>query len=100
MISNPLFCMNSYLRYRTIVDTRYVFSEKNETWYYQECEERIPVGCATELDAQLRKYINKTLEDGPTALMLSSGIDSAILASYLPEGTQTYTLRCLSLIHI
>lgn len=94
MISNPLFCMNSYLRYRTIVDTRYIFSEKNKTWYYQECEERIPVGCATELDAQLRKYINKTLEDGPTALMLSSGIDSAILASYLPEGTQTYTLRC------
>lgn len=86
--------MNSYLRYRTIVNPVYGFSEKAPIWYYAESDDRTPIRNAKELDVKLKEEIEKTLKSGSSALMLSSGIDSAILASYLPEGTQTYTLHC------
>ena len=91
---DPKFCMNSYLRYRAIVDHECCFSEKNKTWFFTDEPDRVPVNTAEELDAELRKNINEVLKKGKVALMLSSGMDSAILARYLPEGTQTYTLSC------
>lgn len=94
MKNNPNFCMNSYLMYRAIVDHECQFSENNPTWFWNDYPSRTPVNTADELDVQLRKNINIALENGPVALMLSSGMDSAILAKYLPAGTQTYTLRC------
>lgn len=94
MIIDPKYCMNSYLMYRAIVDHQRCFSEKEEPWFFHNNVPRVPVNSAEELDTQLRIRMNEALERGPVALMLSSGMDSAILASYLPEGTQTYTLRC------
>ena len=94
MNKDRLFCMSSYLQYRSIVDKNRCFSEHLPTWFYEETQERVPVNTFEELDKQLRRRINEALENGPVALMLSSGMDSAILASYLPKGTQTYTLRC------
>lgn len=91
---NPKFCMNSYLRYRTIVDYECCFSERNRPWFFTNEPERVPVNTSEELDVQLRKNIDEVLKMGKVALMLSSGMDSAILARYLPEGTQTYTLSC------
>ncbi len=88
------FCMSSYLQYRTIVDKNCRFSDHTNPWYYDSVLPRIPVASAAELDQQLRLRMESVLAHGPVALMLSSGMDSAILASYLPEGTQTYTLRC------
>lgn len=94
MIIDPQYCMNSYLRYRTIVDKNYSFSENIVPWFLENDRERVPVNTAEELDVQLRRNVERALENGPVALMLSSGMDSAILASYLPEGTQSYTFQC------
>lgn len=88
------FCMNSYLMYRTIVDHDRRFSDTTEPWFYHNNGPRKPVHSAEELDRHLRSEMERALENGPVALMLSSGMDSAILAAYLPEGTQTYTLHC------
>lgn len=88
------FCMNSYLMYRTVVDHDRRFSDEVSPWFYHNDRPRIPVNCADELDRHLRSEIDQALQAGPVALMLSSGMDSAILAAYLPEGTQTYTLHC------
>ena len=88
------YCMNSYLQYRTVVDQRRRFYDNISPWYYKETNERIPVNTAEELDIQLRRQIERALECGSVGLMLSSGMDSAILASYLPEGTRAYTLHC------
>ena len=91
---NPQFCMNSYLRYRAIVDHDCSFSQENVPWFFTDEPERVPVNTSEELDVQLRKNIDAALKKGKVALMLSSGMDSAILAKYVPEGTQTYTLSC------
>ena len=88
------FCMNSYLTYRTIVDQSRRFFDFVDPWFYHNDKPRTPIHSADELDQHLRSEINRALQNGPVALMLSSGMDSAILAAYLPEGTQTYTLHC------
>lgn len=88
------YCSNSYLQYRTVIDKEYRFHDTITPWYYKEEQERVPVSSVEELDEQLQKRVQEALKQGPVALMLSSGMDSAILASYLPKGTQTYTLRC------
>ena len=94
MQNDLIFCMNSYLTYRAIVDHNRQFAPGLTPWFYRHDVARTPVHTADELDRHLRREIQQALENGPVALMLSSGMDSAILASYLPEGTQTYTLHC------
>ena len=94
MTADKKYCMNSYLKYRTIVDHNMTFAESITPYFFEEKDERVPVDTAEELDRQLKINIDKALENGPVALMLSGGMDSAILASYLPEGTKTYTLHC------
>lgn len=91
------FCMNSYLMYRTIVDQERRFHHFTDPWFYHGDLDRKPVSSSEELDQHLRSEISCALQNGPVALMLSSGMDSAILAAYLPEGTQTYTLHCQAL---
>lgn len=96
MKTDPRYCMSAYLQYRTVPDQERRFSDRITPWYFTEPQDRAPVKTPAELEAQLRAQIQKTLAAGPSALMLSSGMDSAILAALLPEGTQTYTLRCLA----
>ncbi len=93
---DPIYCMNSYLTYRTIVDQECSFSARYTPWFYHSNVPRVPINSADELDAHLRARMEQALNRGSVALMLSSGMDSAILASYLPAGTQTYTLHCVS----
>ena len=94
MKSDLLFCANSYLTYRAIVDHQKQFCDAYPAWFYHHDVPRRTVNTARELDRHLRSAMNLALKSGPVALMLSSGMDSAILASYLPAGTQTYTLHC------
>ncbi len=96
MKTDVRYCMSSYLQYRTVVDQQCRFSDTIVPWYYQGTKDRTPVNTAEDLDIQLRLQIGRALQKGKCALMLSSGMDSAILAGYLPEGTQTYTLHCLA----
>lgn len=94
MIDDPYYCMNSFLMYRSIVNHAYRFSRDLEPWYFKSENSRTRINTAEELDVHLKAKIDSKLREGSVALMLSSGMDSAILASYLPAGTQTYTLRC------
>ena len=94
MQTDTNFCMNSYLTYRAIVDENCRFSDSSEPWFYHNDAPRMPIHSSDELEKHLRSEISSILQKGPAALMLSSGIDSAILAAFLPEGTQTYTLHC------
>ena len=94
MQTNPNFCMNSYLMYRAIVEENCRFSDSLEPWFYHNDSPRRPIHSSDELEEHLRSEIGSILQKGPAALMLSSGMDSAILAAFLPEGTQTYTLHC------
>ena len=89
--------MNSYLQYRIVVDQDCKFADEITPWYYKaDGSNRIPINTADELDRHLRRSIDRICSKGKVGLMLSGGMDSAILAAYLPEGTPVYTLRCVA----
>lgn len=54
------------------------------------------VGTADEILREARAAIENFYEPGRTAIFLSGGIDSAILAALLPAGTKAYTFRCVA----
>jgi asparagine synthetase B (glutamine-hydrolysing) len=54
--------------------------------------ERVPVGSAAEIDEIIRRQFDKLYEKyNSIGILLSGGMDSAILASYLRKGSHAYT---------
>lgn len=56
---------------------------------------RIPVSNHSDLGKCLRDLVADATADGKAALALSGGIDSAILAKYMPRGSTAYTFKCV-----
>lgn len=54
------------------------------------------VSTTADIDRIIREKINEFYEPNKTAILLSGGMDSAILASYLPKGTTAYTFQCIA----
>ena len=93
MIDRP-FCMSSYLMYRTVVRDDRSFGRKPPS-LWADYPSRQPVRTSRELVSYMRESICKAASSGKKiALALSGGIDSAILARLVPEGTTAYTFKC------
>lgn len=57
---------------------------------------RIPVYNSNDLNNYLKKRIQSVCKKGKkVALALSGGIDSAIIAKYMPENSIAYTFKCI-----
>jgi asparagine synthetase B (glutamine-hydrolysing) len=56
---------------------------------------QVLVSSAGNVDVFLQNYIKK-MTSTKTGILLSGGIDSAIIASYLPKGTRAYTVKFAS----
>lgn len=54
---------------------------------------RIPVYNSSELEEHLKQRVQNI--PGKAALALSGGIDSAILAKFMPKGSVAYTFKCV-----
>ena len=89
------FCMSSYLMYRYVYDDRYSFSENCSCRQVDLSFSRVPVTDKDSLYNALKTVVDKACIDDGAALALSGGIDSAILAALVPEGTKAYTFRCI-----
>ena len=50
---------------------------------------------SNDLEIALKNKMDEATADGKAALALSGGIDSAILAKFMPEGSIAYTFRCI-----
>lgn len=87
------FCMSSYLMYRYVYDSSKDFGLPINN--VDLSFERAPIKTSDELIDFLRAKIEDATKDGKAALALSGGIDSAILAKLMPEGSTAYTFRCL-----
>lgn len=92
------YCMSHYLAFRYIADentnfynglTHSVFKPRNE-------KEITAVSTIEEIDEIIKEKIAEFYEPDKTAILLSGGMDSAILASYLPKGTKAYTFKCIA----
>lgn len=89
------YCMSSYLALRTIADHKKSFSADITPVFYDDRFTREPVHSSEELEEKLRIIMHEATKDGKAALALSGGIDSAILAKFMPHGSVAYTFRCV-----
>ena len=88
-------CMSSYLIFRYVYDQNISFQDNYTCRIVDLDFERIPVYDTESLQNALSNCVHKACLDGKAALALSGGIDSAILARFVPEGTKAYTFRCI-----
>lgn len=95
---NKVYCMSSYLTFRFIQDENINFFDDLKHTVFKPKSKKMLYGCSKseDIDEIIRYILSKEYIPGKTAILLSGGMDSAILASYLPEGTTAYTLRCVS----
>lgn len=92
---DKIYCMSSYLAFRYIErDDADFFSEmKHKNLPIITDNEKIKVSSAADIDATLRMAVD-SFKDKKLGLLLSGGMDSAILASYM-GGCDAYTFRFL-----
>lgn len=90
------YCMSSYLTFRYVYDPNICFKEGIIHRDHELIADDIKVPCKTakDIDTNIRKVLSK-VDLNHAAVMLSGGMDSAILASYMPAGTKAYTARCI-----
>jgi len=95
MIVDREYCTSSFLMYRTIADEKRCFSEKHRPHYYQHKGKVYPVHDSVEAEKILRMRVEEICTGKKTAIALSGGIDSAILAKFMPKGSVAYTFKCV-----
>lgn len=95
MIVDKRYCMSSYLMLRTVADENKAFAENWKPNLYSTEVEKFPVQNSAELKEVIQKYMEGWTKGGKAALALSGGIDSAILAKFMPEGSKVYTFQCI-----
>lgn len=88
------FCLSSYIAFRYIFKDDIDFYEGviHENFKLLSAEEKKLVSNAKEIDYAIRENINDILDKFKNVgILLSGGMDSAILASYLPAGSHAYS---------
>lgn len=89
------YCMSSFLMYRAIVDENKCFSTKYIPKHFKVDFPRTPIANSIELEEKVKDLMVEWTKDGKAALALSGGIDSAILAKFMPKGSKVYTFQCI-----
>ena len=93
---DKIYAMSSFLQFRTVYDPNIAFSEKLNLprVYAPSSNPKIPIDSSEQLYDYLKNSVNKQVVDGKAAIALSGGMDSAVLAKFMPKGSTAYTLRC------
>lgn len=89
------YCMSSYLMYRYVFDVNQRFYDDVRVNITSLDFERKSVKTSDELINVLSEMVERETSDGKAAIALSGGMDSAILAKFMPEGSKAYTFRCV-----
>lgn len=92
-IINKGYCMSSFLAFRYIAHPEIIFGEGIEHVEFEPIEDSEKIACESAIDIgnNIEKQLKKVNPDN-AALLLSGGIDSGILASYMPENSVAYTV--------
>lgn len=89
------YCMSSFLMYRTIIGHDRKFSENTTPRFYEAAGSLEPIRDSEELEHSLRRSVEQACQGGRAAIALSGGIDSAVLARFMPRGSVAYTFKCV-----
>ncbi len=89
---NP-YCLSSFLAFRYLVDPAAEWRPGLKPDYPAVAAQgQIPVETMEQIESELRQILADHLSP-TTGILLSGGIDSAILAALLPRGTRAYTIK-------
>lgn len=90
------FCMSSFLAFRYIEDNNKQFANgvKHQEVHQTHLSRKTLVGNVEDTDVAI-KNVFKLVANENLGILLSGGMDSACLASYMPEGSDAYTFRFL-----
>lgn len=94
---DKLYCMSSYLSFRYIGDESVnFFAGLTHTNIKLKPQDEL-MGCSTvqDIDRALVTLMGDFVDEH-TAILLSGGMDSAILAAYMPRGAKAYTMKCVA----
>lgn len=81
--------------FRRIINEQITITDKLTPYFYHENYTKDQVYNSQDLYQCLKKHTEKAVMNQKAALMLSGGMDSAILASFMPKGSTVYTLKCV-----
>ena len=95
MVADKNYCMSSFLMFRCIADKNKTFAEGIIPKRFKPDKNRLLIETSNDIDQAIRQVLSGKV-DKNTGIMLSGGIDSAILATYMPAGTKAYTLKCIA----
>ena len=88
------FCLSSYIAFRYIWKDDVDFAEgmHHENFRPVPLNERVPVATSEDIDREIQRQIDALYERySNIGILLSGGMDSANLASYLRPGSHAYT---------
>ena len=88
------FCLSSYIAFRYIWKDDVDFAEgmHHENFKPIPVERLIAIGTSEDIDQEIRRQIDALYEKySNIGILLSGGMDSSILASYLKPGSHAYT---------
>lgn len=91
------FCCSSFLAFRYIEkEGKEFFDGLHHRTYELPTEDKLTlIGNENELDAELNRIFS-SISDKKLGILISGGMDSACLASYMPKGSDAYTFRFLN----
>lgn len=89
------YCMSSYLMFRYVFNTSKQFYNNIKINITDLDFARKPVRTSDDLIRLLSEIVENAVSDGKAAIALSGGMDSAILARFMPKGSKAYTFRCI-----
>ena len=89
------YCASSFLMYRTIIDENKRFADTLIPYIKNIEKDRDKIHNSEELYNSLKRQVEEISKTKKVALALSGGIDSAILAKFLPAGAIAYTFKCV-----
>lgn len=92
---DKIYCASSFLMHRTIFNYNKIFKGRVNPYIFKPKTDYLKIHNSIELEEFLQKRMYELTTDGKAALALSGGIDSAILASFMPKGSKTYTFKCI-----
>lgn len=92
---DKVYAASSYLMFRTVYNKEVLFDERYPICRFIPKQNRTPIHNSIELEEYLYRAVKEATLKHNAALMLSGGIDSAILAKFMPKGSVAYTLKCV-----
>lgn len=95
---DKIYCSSHYLAFRFIADENVNFFDglTHKIFKPRNANELTKIATNDDMQRVIKAKIDEFFIPNKTAILLSGGMDSAILASFLPKGTKAYTFKCVA----